>query len=88
MSYIPIELVPTTFRELIVESGEENSRTVEALKKEYAEAERNRRFERTNQITAQMAQHLRPTNPAFKLVGGHGGYILIDEKRFSEWRKT
>jgi len=83
MVYMSIANAPDSLREFISRCAEENCRAFEGLKKDYETAMRNRQFSLASHISAQLGQHMQPTNPAITIVGGSGGYILVDEKQVS-----
>jgi hypothetical protein len=83
MIYTSIANVPDSLRGFISTCVEENYHEFEGLKKDYEAAVRNRQFSLASHISQQLGEHMQPSNPAITIVGGSGGYILVDEKRLS-----
>lgn len=76
-----LEHVPNSLRESIAANAAEACRRVHALTSQYAEANQKRDYESANRIYAELAELCCPRNPAIRITGGRGGYVVFDEQR-------
>ena len=82
LRYIPIAKMTEAERQPILRAIERDYVGFERLRTEHAEAMRNRQWERAQEIGQRMGEYMEPSDPAIRIVGGRGGYVLVDESRF------
>jgi hypothetical protein len=82
LRYEPLARIPEDLRQSILRAIEIDYITFENLREQRAEAMRNRCWDRAQEVSKRMGEYIAPSNPAVKIVGGQGGYVLVDESRF------
>jgi hypothetical protein len=83
MRMIPLENVPGSLFGAILRKSARDCATFENLKKGYAEATRTGNHVASDKIGSEIAKCMAPEHPAISIVGGQGGYVLVDEEQLS-----